>query len=195
MSRAGLLTAARSLAAALAVPLVASLALALAGCDSGAAPAASPSPSPSAASAPSASPSSAPPPPLTAAHRRKLARLYLAVAGPANKALDHEVDTFEDARHDDLPTAIAALRGQARVERSFDTKLAAIGFPRPLDATAYLLIQVNQERIKLTLQEAKATSLAGLAAFRQRHRAADAAVERQVRVIRKQLGLPPPETG
>ena len=183
MTRAGLLTAAGPLAAVLAAVLTASLALA--GCSSGAAPSSPPSPS--------AAPP--PPPPLTAAHRRELARQYLAVAGPANEALDHQVDTFEDAQHDDLATAVAALRGQARVERRFDRKLAAIGFPRPLDATAYLLIQVNRERIKLTLREARATSLKGLAAFRQRHRAADAAVERQVRMIRKQLGLPPPETG
>jgi hypothetical protein len=165
------------------------LAMTLAGCSSGGA--ASPSSSPAPSTAAPASPSAAP---LTSAQRRKLARQYLAVADPANKALDHEVDAFEDAQHDDLARAVAALHGQVRVERSFDRNLAAIGFPPPADVIAHLLILANQQRIALTLQEAKATSVAGLAAFRKRHAAADEAVERQVRLIRKLLGLPPPET-
>jgi len=188
----------RAAAGALAGPVAAvlTLALALAGCSSGGPSAPSPSPAPStAAAAPSASPSAPPsPPPLTSAQRRKLARQYLAVAEPANEALDHEVDAFEDAQHDDLAKAIAALHGQVRIERGFDRNLAAIAFPPPVDVIAHLLILANQQRIALTLQEAKATSVAGLAAFRKRHAAADEAVERQVRLIRKLLGLPPPET-
>jgi hypothetical protein len=68
-------------------------------------------------------------------------------------------------------------------------------FPPPVDVIAHLLILANQQRIALTLQEARATSVTGLATFRKRHAAADEAVERQVRLIRKLLGLPPPETG
>ena len=190
--------AAGALAGPVAGPVAAvlTLALALAGCSSGGPSAPSPSPAPStAAAAPSAGPSVPPsPPPLTSAQRRKLARQYLAVAEPANEALDHEVDAFEDAQHDDLAKAIAALHGQVRIERGFDRNLAAIAFPPPVDVIAHLLILANQQRIALTLQEAKATSVAGLAAFRKRHATADEAVERQVRLIRKLLGLPPPET-
>jgi len=187
-----------SLGAALGVGLGLTLALALAvaGCSSGGAAAPSPSPAPSdSPTAPASGSAPSPsPPPLTAAQKRKLARQYLAVAGPANKALDHEVDTFRDAQHDDLARAIAALHGQVRVERSFDRKLAAIDFPPPVSTIAHLLILANQQRIALTLREAKATSVAGLATFRRQHAAADEAVERQVRLIRKLLGLPPPET-
>jgi hypothetical protein len=185
----------RAAAGSLAGSVAAVLALALAGCSSGGPPAPSPSPAspdtPAASASPSAPPSS---PPLTTAQRRKLARQYLAVAEPANKALDHEVDEFEDAQHDDLAKAIDALHGQARVERSFDQKLAAIDFPPPVSTIAHLLVLANQDRIALTLEEAKATSVAGLAVFRKRHAAADEAVERQVRLIRKLLGLPPPDT-
>jgi hypothetical protein len=199
MTRAGRRTAAGSLAgsvtAAAALGLTLALAPALAGCSSSGSSVPSPSPAPpdtpTASASPSAPPSS---PPLTTAQRRKLARQYLAVAGPANKALDHEVDAFEDARHDDLAKAIAALHGQARVERSFDRKLAAIDFPPPVSTIAHLLVLANQDRIALTLQEAKAASVAGLATFRKRHAAADEAVERQVRLLRKLLGLPPPDT-
>jgi hypothetical protein len=186
----------RAAAGSLAGSVAAVLALALAGCSSGAPSAPSPSPAPPDTPAASASPSAPPSSPLlTTAQRQKLARQYLAVAEPANKALDHKVDEFQDAQHDDLAKAIAALHGQARVERSFDQKLAAIDFPSPVSTIAHLLVLANQDRIALTLQEAKATSVAGLATFRQRHAAADEAVERQVRLIRKLLGLPPPETG
>jgi len=195
--------AAGSLASPVAGAVAAVLAMTLAGCSSGGA--ASPSPSPALSTAAPASPSAAPASPsaapagpsatpLTSAQRRKLARQYLAVAGPANKALDHEVDAFDDARHDDLARAVAALHGQVRVDRSFDRNLAAIGFPPPADVIAHLLILANQQRIALTLQEAKSTSVKGLATFRKRHAAADEAVERQARLIRKLLGLPPPET-
>lgn len=131
-----------------------------------------------------------------AADQRAAAETGPAVPGRgrANKALDHEVDAFDDARHDDLARAVAALHGQVRVERSFDRNLAAIGFPPPVDVIAHLLILANQQRIALTLQEAKATSVTGLATFRKRHAAADEAVERQARLIRRLLGLPPPET-
>ena len=186
--------AAGSLAGPVAGAVAAVLAMTLAGCSSGGASTPSPAPS-AAAAAPSASPSApSSPPPLTSAQRRKLARLYLAVAEPASKALDHEVDAFDDAQHDDLAKAIAALHGQVRIERSFDRKLAEIAFPPPVDVIAHLLALANRQRIALTLQEAKATSVAGLATIRKRHAAADEAVERQVRLIRKLLGLPPPET-
>jgi hypothetical protein len=185
----------RAAAGSLAGSVAAVLALALAGCSSSGPSAPSPSPAspdtPAASASPSAPPSS---PPLTTAQRRKLARQYLAVAAPANKALDHEVDEFEDAQHDDLAKAIDALHGQARVERSFDQKLAAIDFPPPVSTIAHLLVLANQDRIALILQEAKATSVAGLATFRKRHAAADEAVERQARLLRKLLGLPPPGT-
>jgi len=196
MTKAGYRAAARTLAGSVATVLA--LALAVAGCSSGAAsaPSSSPDPTgtPAAPASPSAVPASPSATPLTSAQRRKLARQYLAVAGPANKALDHEVDAFEDAQHDDLARAVAALHGQVRVERSFDRNLAAIDFPPPADVIAHLLILANQQRIALTLQEAKSTSVKGLATFRKRHAAADEAVERQVRLIRKLLGLPPPET-
>jgi hypothetical protein len=169
------------------------LAMTLGGCSSGgaASPSLSPAPSTAAAASPSAAPASPSATPLTSAQRRKLARQYLAVAGPANKALDHEVDAFDDAQHDDLARAVAALHGQVRVERSFDRKLAAIAFPPPADVISHLLVLANQQRIALTLQEAKATSVTALATFRKRHAAADEAVERQARLIRKLLGLPP----
>jgi hypothetical protein len=137
--------------------------------------------------------------PWPAQHRhdrsaKALASAYLTIAWPANHRLDIEVDAFEDARHDNLAAAAAALRAQAATERQFDRELARISFPPRIAATARALIRVNEVRARLADREAKAASIPELLSFASAHKMADAQVEAQVRVIRAQLGLPPPET-
>jgi hypothetical protein len=124
--------------------------------------------------------------------KRALAAAYLAIAQPANRRLDAEVGAFTDHQHQDLAAAEAALRAEAATEGRFDRLLARIPFPPSLASTARALIQANQRRVMLTVQQAAATSLTGLASFTARHRAADAAVEAQVRILRRALHLPPP---
>ena len=85
-----------------------------------------------------------------------------------------------------------ALRAEAATERRFDRLLAGIPFAPALASTARALIRANQRRVMLTVQQATSTSLTGLASFTARHRAADAAVEAQVRILRRALHLPPP---
>ena len=125
---------------------------------------------------------------------RALAKAYLTIAAPANHRLDVEVDKYDDERHHDLAAAVSALRAQAATERQFDADLAEIGFPPPIAATARALIRVNEIRAKLAERAAKARSIRELLSFSSAHKLADAQVEAQVRVIRSQLGLPPPET-
>ena len=133
----------------------------------------------------SASPQSAP-------RNRSLAAEYMAITRPANHRLEIAVDGFEEHSRDDLAKALADLREQAAIEQRFDRQLAKIPFPRGTAAIAASLIRANQARIQLTLLEAKADSLGQLRSFAASHRSADAAVEIQVRAIRKVLGLPPP---
>jgi hypothetical protein len=125
---------------------------------------------------------------------KALARTYLAIAAPADHSLDVEVDTYTDDRHHDLAAATAALRAQAATERQFDHELARIGFPPHIAATARALIRVNEIRARMAEREATATSIPELLSFTSAHKMADAQVEAEVRVIRSQLGLPPPET-
>jgi hypothetical protein len=132
---------------------------------------------------------------LTAAGRggkQALAAAYLAIAQPANRRLDAEVGAFTDHQHQDLAAAGAALRAEAATEGRFDRLLARIPFPPSLASTARAVIQANQRRVMLTAQQAASTSLTGLASLTARHRAADAAVEAQVRILRRALHLPPP---
>jgi hypothetical protein len=123
-----------------------------------------------------------------------LAKAYLEIAEPANHRLDVEVDKYEDQRHHDLAVAQSALRAQAATERQFDRKLAKIRFPPAIAATARALIRVNEIRARMADRESRARSISDLLSFDSQHKLADAQVEAQVKVIRAQLGLPPPET-
>lgn len=124
---------------------------------------------------------------------KALADAYMAIARPANHRLDKEVDSYHDHARDNLAIAEADLRAEVATERWFDQRLLKIAFPAAIAATARALVRVNDQRIALTTQQAQAMTVRGLLAFNARHHAADAAVEARVRIIRKQLGLPPPE--
>ena len=119
---------------------------------------------------------------------------YLAIATPANKQLDDEVDSYRDHEHDNLAIAKADLRREVATERRFDEQLRQIAFPPGVAGIAQALVAANNRRIALTRRQSQAGTLAELVAFDQRHKGADAAVEAQVRAIRKRLGLPPPDT-
>jgi hypothetical protein len=123
-----------------------------------------------------------------------MAQEYLKIARPANKRLDTENDGYEDAEHDNLGRAVADLRAETATERHFDRQLLRLKFPSCIAMTARGLVRANNRRIALTRRQAGAMSLAALRAFDHRHKAADAAVEDQVRLIRQFLRLPPPAT-
>jgi hypothetical protein len=132
---------------------------------------------------------------LTAAQRHRLAKEYLAVALPANGQLDHEVDGYGDAeKDDDLAAARTDLAGEVATERAFDAAVLRIRFPASIEGPVRALVRANGARIALTLRQEGAGSVAVMRALDRRHKAADAAVEAPVRVIRADLGLPPPDT-
>lgn len=130
----------------------------------------------------------------TAASLGTLAAGYLAIARPANRRLDIEVGSYLKYAHRNLRAAEAQLRAEAATERWFDRRLLRMPFPAAIDATAHALVAANNLRIALTERQARATSIASLLAFTGQHKAADARVEVQVRIIRSELGLPPPST-
>ncbi len=125
---------------------------------------------------------------------RALAAEYLAIARPANHRLDVAVEAYADHAHHNLAAAEAALRFEAATERLFDRQLAAITFPPAIAATASALIRVNEIRARMTERQARARSIPTLLSFDAGHKMADAQVEAQVKVIRAQLGLPPPSS-
>ena len=103
------------------------------------------------------------------------------------------MDGFTHHERDDLAAAEADLRAEAATEHRFDLLLSKIPFPPQIAATARALIRANQRRAALAGRQARSSSVTGLLSFASRHRAADAAVEAQVRIIRRALGLPTPQ--
>jgi hypothetical protein len=131
----------------------------------------------------------------TTAELTAMAARYMAFARPANRELDHEFDGFDDHLKDgDLAAARADLRGAVVTERRFDRQLIALSFPPRTEPFVRLLYRVNQARAALTSTAAGATSLRELRGYQRRLDAANEPVEAAVRVIRGQLGLPPPDT-
>jgi len=86
------------------------------------------------------------------------------------------------------------LRDAAATERLFDRRMLAITFPVATEPIVRLLYRVNQSRASLTVAAAASVSLQQLRSYQRRLTAANEPVEEAVRVIRSQLGLPPPET-
>lgn len=132
---------------------------------------------------------------VTSAELTAMAARYMAVARPANRELDHEFDGFDDHMKDgDLTAARADLRAAVVTERRFDRQLIALSFPPRTEPFVRLLYRVNQARAELTSTAAGVTSLRELRGYQRRLDAANEPVEDAVRVIRGQLGLPPPDT-
>ncbi len=123
---------------------------------------------------------------------RAAAASYLAIAEPANHRLDEETGSYAKDVHRNLAAARSDLLAEAATERWFDQRLTLISLPPPIAATARAMILANQRRISLTEQQARSMTRAEMASFSSPHKAADAAVEAQSRIIRRQLGLPPP---
>ena len=131
----------------------------------------------------------------TTAELTAMAARYMAIARPANRELDHGFDGFDDHIKDgDLAAARADLRAAVVTERRFDRQLIALSFPPRTEPFVRLLYRVNQARAELTSTAAGVTSLPELRGYQRRLDAANEPVEDTVRVIRAQLGLPPPDT-
>jgi hypothetical protein len=130
---------------------------------------------------------------ISPAQRKAAARSYLAIALPANRRLETDFDGLDD-NHNNLAGAEAALRDAAATERQFDRRLLALNLPAATGTVARLLVTTNEARARLTTAAAASISLSQLHRYEPRLTAANRPVEDAVRVIRSQLGLPPPET-
>jgi hypothetical protein len=130
---------------------------------------------------------------ISPAQRKMAAHSYLAIALPANRRLETDFDGLENHRAD-LAAAQADLRDAAATEREFDRRLLALKLPPATEAVARRLVTVNEARARLATAAAASTSLNQLHRYQPRLTAANGPVEDAVRVIRRQLGLPPPAT-
>jgi hypothetical protein len=119
---------------------------------------------------------------------------YLAVAAVGNRGLDHAFDALDERDRDNLVAARADLRAAAEIERTFDRSLLTIAFSPAIEQTARALARVNEARAAVASTAAASTSVEELHGYEARLTTANAAVEKEVKTLRHQLGLPPPET-
>lgn len=125
---------------------------------------------------------------------RSLAARYLVIAQAGNRRLDHDFDALAKPDRDRFAAAVADLRDIVATEHKFDQQLAGLALPPPVQAAATQLIAVNQARAQLTVTAASSASLRQLHAWQPRLDQANVPVEQAVRILRRQLGLPPPDT-
>lgn len=128
------------------------------------------------------------------ASRKVLAARYLAIAKDPNKHLDADFDGLKESDHRNLALARAQLRDMAATEHRFDRLLLAIRFPPKIETTARALVWTNENRAAIATRAARSHTLKQLRGYERQLNAANGPLEQAVRLIRKQLGLPPPDT-
>lgn len=129
-----------------------------------------------------------------AAATQTLAAQYMAIAVAGNQHLDHDHDALAGQDRGQLRAAAADLTHAAATESRFDRELLALDLPPAIRVVANALVTANEARIALDTEAAQAATVDALHRLLARLPDADAAVEKHVRTIRMQLGLPPPDT-
>jgi hypothetical protein len=126
--------------------------------------------------------------------QQQAAHRYLVIAEAGNRRLDTDFGRLAGKDRARLGAANADLADAAATERLFDRRLSAIAFAPAAEAAARLLYRLNQARAGLTATAATSVTLAQLRGWQRRLSQSNAEVEQAVRVLRSQLGLPPPST-
>jgi len=128
--------------------------------------------------------------PYYAGSSARIASLYTNVAGPADRSLAAEIQAYGVNRDRNLAAAKLDLSNEVKAETSFDNQLGEITFPPAADPHADQLTADDAKRVKLIRLQLKAPSLRKLRALDGQVRAASAAVDAQVTIMRADLGLP-----
>ena len=116
---------------------------------------------------------------------------YRAMMTPAIQQLNTDVAAYTATERHNLAAADAALKAEVTSEHAFDTSLATFPFPPTIAPIAKALVQANQARAELTAEQARSSSLTQLRSFNHRVKAASAAVQTEMTLLRKALDTPP----
>jgi hypothetical protein len=120
-----------------------------------------------------------------------LNRRFLAIMIPARQQLSADQAAYTaNVRRGNIAAARNALMSEVTSERAFDTSLARTTFTPAITAIAKALIRDNEARATLTAKQAQATSIAQLRSFNRRVAEAGAAVQKDIKLIRKALTSP-----
>jgi hypothetical protein len=116
---------------------------------------------------------------------------YKSIANPVIQQVNADVAAYTANERHHLATAEAALTAEVTSVNAFDTSLARFPFPPAVAPVAKALIRADQARAKLTAEQARSSSLAQLRSFNGRVKAASAAVQAEMKLIRTALETPP----
>jgi hypothetical protein len=121
-----------------------------------------------------------------------LAADYAALLAPASQQLTTDAAAYEANEGAHLAVAEAALTAEAATERSLGRSLAAFPFPPAIAPIAKGLIQANQARAALTAEQASSTTLTRLRSFNRQIQLANAAVQKEMTLVRTAVDAPLP---
>ncbi len=116
---------------------------------------------------------------------------YKSIANPVIQQVNADVAAYTANERHRLAAAEAALTAEVTSENAFDASLVRFPFPPAIAPMAKALIKANQARAKLTAEQARSSSLTRLRSFNDRVKAADAAVQTEMKLIRRALDSPP----
>jgi hypothetical protein len=101
--------------------------------------------------------------------------------------LNADVADYTANARRNLAKAESALTAEVTTAKAFDTSLARFPFPPAVAPAAKALIRAIDARVKLTAEQARSSSLPQLRSFNGRIQIASAAVETDVKLVRKAL--------
>jgi len=119
-----------------------------------------------------------------------LAGEYTAILTPASRQLTLDAAAYTASQHSNLAAAQAALTAEFTTMRNFDTSLAAIKFPAAITPIASALIRTDQALATLTVQQARAVTLAKMRSYNRGIRTARAAVQGEMNLLVKAIDTP-----
>jgi hypothetical protein len=116
-----------------------------------------------------------------------LERQYMTMTTLAIQQLNTDVAAYTANEGHHLAAAEAALTAEVTSENALDTSLARFPFPPAVAPTVKALIQADQARAKLTAEQARSSSLTQVRSFNDRVKVASAAVQTEMKLVRKAL--------
>lgn len=122
---------------------------------------------------------------------RMLASEVRAVVTPARTQLNADVAAYSASERHHLAAAETALTAEVATEHALDTNLAGIDFPPAIAPMVKALIRADQARVNLIAKQARSSSLRQMWSFDRRIKAANAAVQAEMKLISRALDLAP----
>lgn len=120
-----------------------------------------------------------------------IAQRYATITTPVVQQLTADAAAYAANKRHHLRAAKAALMAEVTLENAFGTSLARFPFAPTVSPRAQALIIANRALAELTAERARSSSLAQLASFTDRVRAASAEVQTDMQLLTKALQSPP----